>query len=93
MVNEKGELLNSKSEWNQPKIIRSTIHSGGAELVAGRMQPFPMAGGPVSQGRTDTTPCLRVGGAGEDSSRGGKLTNKNKTKISGVSLIFYSLCG
>ena len=37
------------------------------------MQPFPMAGGPVSQGRADTTLCLRVGGAGEDGSRGGRL--------------------
>ena len=30
MINEKGELMNSKSEWNQPKIIRTTIHNGGA---------------------------------------------------------------
>ena len=73
MVNEKGELLNSKSEWNQPKIIRSTIHSGGAELAGGRMQLFPLAGRPESQGRAETPPCLRAGEAGEDRSRGGRL--------------------
>ena len=81
MVNEKWELLNSKSEWNQLKIIRSTIHSGGAELVGGRMQPFPMAGGPVSQGRADTTPCLMVGRAGEDSSRGGRLGGEGGQEV------------
>ena len=30
-----GELLNSKSEWRQPSIIRNVIVSGGAEVVAG----------------------------------------------------------
>ena len=27
MINVKGELLNSKTEWHQPKIIRITIHT------------------------------------------------------------------
>ena len=30
-----GELLNSKSEWRQPSIIRNVIVSGGAEVLAG----------------------------------------------------------
>ena len=33
---QEGESLNSKSEWHQPRIIRSVIVSGGAEMVAGR---------------------------------------------------------
>ena len=44
MVNVKGELLNSKTEWHQPKIIRTTIHTGGAEMAGGRVLPFPQAG-------------------------------------------------
>ena len=31
MVKHNGEILNSKSEWHQPKIIRATILQGGAE--------------------------------------------------------------
>ena len=31
MVNHDGEILNSKSEWHQPKILRATILQGGAE--------------------------------------------------------------
>ena len=31
MVKRNGEILNSKSEWHQPKIIRATILQGGAE--------------------------------------------------------------
>ena len=27
MVNIKVELLNSKTEWHQPKIVRTTIHT------------------------------------------------------------------
>ena len=33
--NHKGELLNSKSEWHQAKIIRTTaqVNQGGADLL------------------------------------------------------------
>ena len=31
MVKNYGEILNSKSEWHQPKIIRATILQGAAE--------------------------------------------------------------
>ena len=44
MINVKGELLNSKTEWHQPKLIRTTIHTGGAELAGGRIVSFPQAG-------------------------------------------------
>ena len=56
MININGELLNSKTEWHQPKIIRTTIHTGGAELAGGMilslpssLPPFPLAGVPGTQ--------------------------------------------
>ena len=30
MVNHRGEVLNSKTEWNQPRLKRTTILQGGA---------------------------------------------------------------
>ena len=38
IVNYKSELFNSKNEWHQPKIIRTTILQGGAEM-AGTLRP------------------------------------------------------
>ena len=35
IINHEGEVLNSKIEWHQPKIIRTTITQGGAELAKG----------------------------------------------------------
>ena len=32
-----GPILNSKTEWHQPKIIRNVIIQGGAEAVKGNM--------------------------------------------------------
>ena len=40
IVNFEGEVLNSKNEWNQPKIIRTTVVQGGAEMVGGREPPY-----------------------------------------------------
>ena len=34
----------SKNEWRQPKIIRTTILQGGAEMAGGRVASFPGAG-------------------------------------------------
>ena len=45
MINHDGEVLNSKTEWNQQRIIRITIFQGGAEMVGGRVLPFHRAGG------------------------------------------------
>ena len=79
MINEKGELMNSKSEWNQPKIIRTTIHNGGAELAGRRTPSFPPDGRSGTQGRNaeagvaTTTPCQGagvVGAAGRDGGGG-----------------------
>ena len=44
MINVKGELLNSKTEWHQPRIIRTTVHTGGAEMAGGRIVSFPVDG-------------------------------------------------
>ena len=37
ILNHKGQVLNSKSEWNQPKIIQTTVLQGGSEMVGGRV--------------------------------------------------------
>ena len=49
IINHKGQVLNSKSEWNQPKIIRTTILQGGSEMAGGRVSTFQRAGQPTSQ--------------------------------------------
>ena len=41
MINIKGELLNSKTEWHQPKLIRTTINTGGVELAEGKIVSLP----------------------------------------------------
>ena len=49
MVIVKGKLLNSKTEWHQPKIVRTAIHSDGAELAGGRIVSFPVDGSQRTQ--------------------------------------------
>ena len=44
IVNHEGEILNSKTEWHQRKIICTTILQGGAEMARGMMTGFPVAG-------------------------------------------------
>ena len=39
-----GPILNSKSEWHQPKIIRTTVLQGGAEMAGGMVARFPVDG-------------------------------------------------
>ena len=46
IVNFEAELLNSKSEWHQPKDIRTTILQGGAELAGPRRPPHQRDGEP-----------------------------------------------
>ena len=43
MINHAGEVLNSKTEWNQPRIIRTTNLQGGAEMLGGGMLHAPRA--------------------------------------------------
>ena len=45
IINYQGEILNSKKEWHQPKIIRITVFQGWAEMVGGEVQRFPRNGG------------------------------------------------
>ena len=41
VINYQGEVLNSNKEWQHPKIIRTTITQGGAEMAAGTVRIFP----------------------------------------------------
>ena len=45
MNNHNGELLNSKTEGNQPRIIKTNIVQGGAEMVGGWVLLFLRDGG------------------------------------------------
>ena len=56
IVNQEGEVLNSKKEWRQPKIIRTTIQQGGAEMAGGRIATFPQNG----NSRSPTTASINV---------------------------------
>ena len=58
MINHNGEVLNSKTEWNQPRIIRTTIIQGGAEMVGGRVMPCQRAGSCSGGGGTAPTAPL-----------------------------------
>ena len=66
MLNVEGELLNSKTEWHQPKLIRTTIHTGGAEMAGGRVQSFPLAGAAGPQRAGARTPSLPMIGQSGD---------------------------
>ena len=71
MVKVKGELLNSKTEWHQLKIVRTTIHTGGAELSGGRIISFPVDGSQSTQeNRPLPPPPPRRGGQGSASQAG-----------------------
>ena len=36
--------MNLKNEWHQPRIIRTTVVQGGAEMVGARVPPYQRAG-------------------------------------------------
>ena len=44
IINHEGEILNSKTKWHQPKIIRTTILQGGAEMAGGMVSRFAVDG-------------------------------------------------
>jgi hypothetical protein len=68
IINHEGEILNSKTEWHQPKIIRTTILQGGAEMAGGRMISSQQAGRqPVTPaGNVETAPA-QLGQPGDTS--------------------------
>ena len=75
MINHDGEVLNSKTEWNQPRIIRTTIIQGGAEMVGGRVLPFHRDGGgapPQPSLVLQPSPLQHVGGRAGDQSTAGQ---------------------
>ena len=43
-----GPILNSKTEWHQPKIIRNVIIQGGAEAVRGNRGLRPNSSSPTT---------------------------------------------
>ena len=62
MINTEGELLNSKTEWHQPKIVRTTIFTGGAELDGGRVLPSHLDVSQSTQGTRAPVPAIPVDG-------------------------------
>ena len=44
IINHEGEILNTKTEWHQPKIIKTTILRGGAEMAGGMLVGCQEAG-------------------------------------------------
>ena len=75
MINYDGEVLNSKTEWNQPRIIRTTIIQGGAEMVGGRVLLFHRDGGgapPQPSLVLQPSPPQHVGGRAGDQSTAGQ---------------------
>ena len=65
IANHEGELLNSKSEWHQAKIIRTTtsVVQGGADVLREQQQHQQQQGGQGSQARQGSQ-------GGQDSHRG-----------------------
>ena len=62
LINVEGELLNTKKpEWYKPRIIRTTVHTGGAERAGGRIVSFPVDGASSSSTQTGG-PDPRIGG-------------------------------
>ena len=84
MINVKGELLNSKTEWHQPKIRRTTVHTGGAEMAGGRIVSFPVDGarGLPPQART-TGPSSQAGGREPQTDGGRGAPIRKSSRISG----------
>ena len=83
IVNFEAELLNSKNEWHQPKIVRTTILQGGTELAGQRSTFFPRAGlsqnNDISMAVAQATPVLDVE-RGSGTSAAGRST-RSSTRI------------
>ena len=62
MLNMKGNILNSKTERLQPTIVRTTIHTGGAELAGGRIISYSQDGSQITQRTGISTPPSPVDG-------------------------------
>ena len=80
MVNHRGEVLNSKTEWNQPRLIRTTILQGGAEMIRGRVLLFQRAGG-AGAGSGATGHSQRVGGAGASTGATGPSLREGGARV------------
>ena len=84
MINHDGEALNSKTEWNQPRIIQTTIIQGGAEIVGGQVLPFHRDGGgappqfspSVGERAGDQSTAGQQGRGGEGARAGDQMTDR-----------------
>ena len=80
IVNFDADLLNSKNEWHQPKIVQTTILQGGTELAGHRSTSFPRAGvsenNHISMVVAQATPVLDVE-RGSGSSAVGRSTRSS----------------
>ena len=84
MINIQGELLNSKTEWHQPKLIRTTVHTGGAEMAGGRIVSFPVDGAPGLLPLIRAPgPPLHTGGLDPQNNGGRGPQNRRSSRISG----------
>ena len=78
-------MLNSKNVWRQPKIIRTTILHGGAEIAGGRVAAFPGDGnarGMLKAGRR-MIPCP----SGDGSTKYSSVTNVARISNQGAESI------
>ena len=62
LINVEGELLNTTTKkWFKPRIIRTTVHTGGAERPGGMIVSFPVDGASSSSTQA-SGPDSRIGG-------------------------------
>ena len=91
IASHKGEILNSKSEWHQAKVIRTTttVIQGGAEVLrqqeggegqvagqAARQGAGQGAGQPAGQGARQ--PAGQGAGLGAPTSQGPRVTRRSR---------------
>ena len=61
IVNFEGEVLNSKNEWHQPRIIRTTVVQGGAEMAGNRVPSYQRDGRqPESQSSVESAVNVEI---------------------------------
>ena len=87
ITSHRGELLNSKSEWHQAKVVRTRteVIQGGAEVVQGRRERGPNGGGRVGgdQARGGRVGGGQVGGGQEGGDSGHTLGGRAGRRTQG----------
>ena len=77
ITSHKGELLNSKSEWHQAKVVRTRtqVVQGGVEVVQHQHHHHHRGGGGVGGGREG----VQVQGVGGQGGQGGQGEGRGRT--------------